>query len=55
MSYTREDIWNAVVRCVGAMSLEDLQGIVSEDLYEYYKQGADDEELRLFIEEGEQL
>ena len=52
MSYTREDIWNAVVKHVEDLPLETLEEIVSGDLYEYFKSAADEEELRLFMEEG---
>lgn len=52
MSYTREEVWSAVAMYVEAMTLEELQELVSEDLFEFYWRGADEAELEEFMCEG---
>ena len=51
MSYPKEALWHAVSLYVEDLTLEDLQEIVAEDLYQYFLKSASEEELREFISE----
>ena len=53
MEYTREEVWGAVTHHVESMTVEELQEMVAEDLFEFYWRGADCSELEAFMERGE--
>ena len=50
-TYTNEQLEQAVFAYVDALTLDDLVGIVCNDLYEYYRKSADAEEVLEFINE----
>ena len=53
MSYTRDDIRRAVEIEVGSMTEEQAKQFVFDELFHWFSDLADDDELRLFMEEGQ--
>lgn len=50
-AYTRDQIWNAAWAAANKLSYDDLAGLYAEDLYEFYRQAADDQEIDEFMKE----
>ena len=53
--YTRDQIWDRAWVYARNLSYEDLVEFYAEDLYEFYRQSADDQELEEFMNDNEEI